>query len=165
MARKFLFIVALVIVIVIGGASVGDRDFAKPMFAPHGLALVFDRLAIKPGKPVWLGRAGARLVLGLPGNPSSAMVTARLFLVPILERLQGGEGYHAWRDMPLATPLPATGDRETFARAHWGQAGLEVLGNQDSGVQGGLARADWLIRCPSSQAGLEAGNTVSALLF
>lgn len=153
------------IVIVIGGASVGDRDFAKPMFAPHGLALVFDRLAIKPGKPVWLGRAGARLVLGLPGNPSSAMVTARLFLVPILERLQGGEGYHAWRDMPLATPLPATGDRETFARAHWGQAGLEVLGNQDSGVQGGLARADWLIRCPSSQAGLEAGNTVSALLF
>ena len=86
------------IVIVIGGASVGDRDFAKPMFAPHGLALVFDRLAIKPGKPVWLGRAGARLVLGLPGNPSSAMVTARLFLVPILERLQAARGI-----MPGAT--------------------------------------------------------------
>lgn len=153
------------LVVVTGGASVGERDFAKPMFAAHGLELLFDKLAIKPGKPVWLGRAGGTLVLGLPGNPSSAMVTARLFLQPILALLQGASTAHRWRTMPLVGGLPATGDRETFARAAWASEGLCPLGNQDSGVQGGLARADWLIRCPPDQAELTVGAKVQALQF
>lgn len=153
------------LVVVTGGASVGERDFAKPMFAAHGLAPVFDKVAIKPGKPVWLGRAGGKLVLGLPGNPTSAMVTARLFLQPILALLQGASTAHRWRTMLLADKLPATGDRETFARAAWASKGLRPLGNQDSGVQGGLARADWLIRCPPGQAELPVGAKVRALQF
>ena len=153
------------LVVVTGGASVGERDFAKPMFAPHGISPVFDKVAIKPGKPVWLGRAGGKLVLGLPGNPTSAMVTARLFLQPILALLQGADTLHCWRTMPLAEMLPATGDRETFARAAWVSEGLCPLGNQDSGVQGGLARADWLIRCPPGQAELPVGAKVQALQF
>ncbi|UYH55560.1 molybdopterin molybdotransferase MoeA [Qipengyuania sp. SS22] len=153
------------LVVVTGGASVGERDFAKPMFAPHGLELVFDKVAIKPGKPVWLGRAGGTLVLGLPGNPTSAMVTARLFLQPILALLQGASTAHRWRTMLLAEGLPATGDRETFARAAWVKEGLRPLGNQDSGVQGRLARADWLVRCPPGQAELPAGAMVEALPF
>jgi molybdopterin molybdotransferase len=151
--------------VVTGGASVGERDFAKPMFAAHGLELVFDKVAIKPGKPVWLGRAGGTLVLGLPGNPTSALVTARLFLQPILGLLQGANTAHRWRKMPLSERLPATGDRETFARAAWAHEGLRPLGNQDSGVQGGLARADWLIRCQPGQAELPAGTPVQALQF
>ena len=151
------------LVVVTGGASVGDRDFAKPMFAAHGLDLVFDKVAIKPGKPVWLGRAEGSLVLGLPGNPTSAMVTARLFLLPLLDLLQGGAGGHVWRTMPLVAPLPAVGDRETFVRAAWEADGLRPLGNQDSGVQGGLARADWLVRCPAGQDEIASGCLVSAL--
>lgn len=153
------------IVIVTGGASVGERDFAKPMFQPHGLELIFDKVAIKPGKPVWLGRAMDTLVLGLPGNPTSAMVTARLFLHPILAMMQGGEGGHSWRRMALSGDLPATGERETFARAAWEEAGLRPLNNQDSGVQGGLARAEWLIRCPPEQNALSPGSPVQALQF
>ncbi|QYJ08395.1 molybdopterin molybdotransferase MoeA [Qipengyuania flava] len=153
------------LIVVTGGASVGEHDFAKPMFEAHGLELVFSKVAIKPGKPVWLGRVGKVWVLGLPGNPTSAMVTARLFLQPLLARLQGGEGTLEWKRMLLTEPLPATGDRETFARAQWMERGLRPLGNQDSGVQGGLARADWLIRCPPGQAALAAGENVSALLF
>ena len=153
------------LVVVTGGASVGERDFAKPMFAAHGLELAFDKVAIKPGKPVWLGRAGHALVIGLPGNPTSAMVTARLLLVPVLARLQGGEGAHRWRRLSLATPLAATGDRETFARARWEEEGLVPIGNQDSGVQGGFARADWLVRCPPGQCELPAGTMVPALAF
>lgn len=153
------------LVIVTGGASVGERDFAKPMFAAHGLDVIFEKVAIRPGKPVWLGRAGRSIVLGLPGNPTSAMVTARLFLMPLLQKLQGGGTTHRWRMMPLAAPLPATGERETFARASWDVAGLRPLGNQDSGVQGGLAHADWLIRCPPGQAALSSGQAVRALQF
>ncbi len=122
-------------------------------------------MAIKPGKPVWFGRAGDRHVLGLPGNPTSAMVTAALFLRPLLARLQGGKAMPLWRTLPLAGPLPATGDRETFVRARWDEAGLTPLGNQDSGAQSPLADADWLIRCPPGQAALAAGETVRALAF
>src|SRR5206468_7270940 len=68
------------IVVVTGGASVGERDFAKAMFEPLGLALVFAGVAIRPGRPSWLGRIGPVLILGLPGNPTSALVTARLLL-------------------------------------------------------------------------------------
>ncbi len=153
------------LVIVAGGASVGDRDFAKPMFAAHGLSLLFSKVAIKPGKPVWLGFAQGRVVLGLPGNPTSAMVTAALFLRPVLARLQGAASAHTWRRLPLAAWLGPTGERETFVRARWVADGLEPLGNQDSGAQGPLAAADWLIRCPSHQPQLSPGTPVSALAF
>ena len=72
------------LVVVTGGASVGEKDFAKTMFEPLGLELVFSKVSIKPGKPVWLGRVGQTLVMGLPGNPTSALVTARLLLAPLL---------------------------------------------------------------------------------
>ena len=91
--------------------------------------------------------------------------TARLLLDPVLGRLQGATRGHLWRSMPLASTLPATGDRETFARARWDATGLTVLGNQDSGVQGGLAKADWLIRCPPGRSELALGTMVSALQF
>lgn len=155
------------VVVVTGGASVGERDFAKPMFAPHGLELLFAKVAIKPGKPVWIGRAQGRWVIGLPGNPTSAMVTARLFLVPLLVALQGGDPVTRldWMNLPLAAPISATGDRETFARAMWQGDGLLALGNQDSGVQGALSSAQWLIRCPADGSAREAGEMVSALRY
>ena len=153
------------LVVVTGGASVGERDFAKASFAAHGLALAFEKVAIKPGKPVWLGRCGETLVLGLPGNPTSAMVTAALFLRPLLARLQGGDAAHRWRILPLAAPLPATDERETFVRARWDVKGLAPLGNQDSGAQSPLAEADWLIRCPANQSAQPAGTMVRALAF
>ena len=155
------------VVVVTGGASVGERDFARTMFPDGVLDMVFAKVAIKPGKPVWFARAGDRLVLGLPGNPTSAMVTARLFLLPLLARLQGRrvDDELRWRTLPLAAPLGAAGSRESFVRAHWDDAGLTALGNQDSGAQGALAAADWLIRCPAGQPALGCGAMVSALPF
>ncbi|WP_298199725.1 molybdopterin molybdotransferase MoeA [Novosphingobium sp.] len=153
------------LVVVTGGASVGDYDFAKAMFAAHGLDLVFSKLAIKPGKPVWFGRSGDCLVLGLPGNPTSALVTAGLFLRPLLARLQGRPVAAAlpWRRLPLAAPLPPTGDRETFVRTIWDEAGLRPVRNQDSGAQLALAQSEWLVRCPIDTPALPAGTVVSAL--
>lgn len=152
------------VLIVTGGASVGERDFGKAMFEPLGITMVFNKVAIKPGKPVWLGRVGTCWVVGLPGNPTSALVTARLFLVPLLAALQGQSrpAPLRWRPMPLAGSLPATGDRETLVRARWDDAGLIVLANQDSGAQSPLVAADWLIRCPAGQAALGAGAMVLA---
>lgn len=153
------------LVIVTGGASVGDRDFARPMFDAHGLNLVFSKVAIRPGKPVWLGRVDSKFVLGLPGNPTSAMVTARLFLLPLLAALQGQSirDVLRWRRLPLAAPLSDNGARESFVRSVWTEDGLAPIDNQDSGAQGPLARADWLIRRPPGAPAEASGILVSAL--
>ncbi|MXO48774.1 molybdopterin molybdenumtransferase MoeA [Erythrobacter vulgaris] len=154
-------------IIVTGGASVGDHDLARPMFSETGLNLVFSKLAIKPGRPVWFGLSGSKPVLGLPGNPTSAMVTARLFLRPLLSALQGGEIAHELEfvRLNLASPLPETGNRETFVRAFWSPAGLMPIGNQQSGAQAPLATANWLIRRPAGSAAVAPETSVDALPF
>lgn len=155
------------LVIATGGASVGERDFAKTMFAPHGLDLIFAKVAIKPGKPVWFGRAGRTMVMGLPGNPTSAMVTARLLLVPLLAALAGRNPTDTliWRKIPLGAPLRANGDRELFTRARLVEGQALPVNNQDSSAQKMLAAADILIRQPAHGPALDAGQWVDALDF
>ncbi|NCP12661.1 MAG: molybdopterin molybdotransferase MoeA [Sphingomonadales bacterium] len=155
------------LVIVSGGASVGERDHAKAMFEPHGLDLVFSKVAMRPGKPIWLGRVGSCLVLGLPGNPSSAMVTARLFMAPLVAGLAGHDpgAALAWRDIELAAPIAANGARESFVRARIDGDRVMPIGNQDSGVQGALATADLLLRRPPGDPPRPAGAPIAALDF
>ncbi len=155
------------LVVVTGGASVGEKDFAKAMFADQGLELCFAKVAIKPGKPVWLGRAGDKLVMGLPGNPTSALVTARLLLAPLIAGLSGLDpgGALRWRAVPLSTPLPRCGDRETFVRARAAGDGAEPILNQDSSAQKTLADADLLIRRPAGAAESAVGELVPVLDF
>jgi molybdopterin molybdotransferase len=153
------------LVVVTGGASVGEKDYAKAMFEPAGLELIFSKVSIKPGKPVWFGRAGGRLVMGLPGNPSSAMVTARLLLAPLIVGLDGGVPTLPWREAALAAPLGPCGDRETFVRAAWDGHAVLPASYQDSGAQKTLADADLLIRRRAGAPAAEAGETVSIIDF
>jgi molybdopterin molybdotransferase len=155
------------LVVVTGGASVGDKDFAKAMFENLGLELLFSKVAIKPGKPVWLGRARGKLVMGLPGNPTSALVTARLLMAPLIAGLSGLDPRMAlrWRKAPLRSPLPACGDRETFVRAREFQDGVEPVSNQDSSAQKTLVEADLLLRRRSGAAPASAGEMASVLNF
>ena len=153
------------LVVVTGGASVGEKDFAKAMFAPAGLALIFSKVAIKPGKPVWLGRVGEKLVMGLPGNPTSAMVTARLLLAPLIAGLGGRRADLHWRRAPLAEAIGPCGDRETFVRASWDGDAVRAFGNQDSGAQKTLADADILIRRRAGAPAVQAGETVEIIDF
>lgn len=155
------------LVIVTGGASVGEKDFAKAMFERQGLDLIFSKVAIKPGKPVWLGRAGGALVMGLPGNPTSAMVTARLLLAPLIAGLCGRDPGEAlrWKDIPLAADLPQAGSRETFVRAAWEEDRAAPLDNQDSSAQRSLAAADLLLRQRTGATALKAGAMVEAISF
>ena len=154
------------LVIVTGGASVGARDFAKPMFGP-ALELVFNKVAMKPGKPVWLGRVGGTLVLGLPGNPSSALVTARLFMTPLVAGLAGRDaaGSLVWQTAMLGAELPANGARETLLRARWDGDLLVPLISQDSSSQLMLASAAALIRRPANAPAIGAGAPADYMPF
>jgi molybdopterin molybdotransferase len=153
------------LVVVTGGASVGERDFAKTMFAPFGLELAFSKVAMKPGKPVWLGRARDRLVMGLPGNPTSAMVTGRLLLAPLIAGLSGRSDALAWAPLPLTDPLAACGDREAFVRARRTPGGAAPIGDQNSGAQAALVDADLLLRTRPHEPARSAGAMVEALAF
>ncbi|MBN9481498.1 MAG: molybdopterin molybdotransferase MoeA [Bordetella sp.] len=138
------------VVVVTGGASVGERDFAKSMFDGLGLEILFSKVAIKPGKPVWLGRAGRALVVGLPGNPTSAMVTARLFLAPLIAGLAGRDPRKAleWRAAVLDGETPDRGDRDIFLRARRLSGRLQLAANQESGAQKTLGQAEALVWLP-----------------
>jgi molybdopterin molybdotransferase len=155
------------VVVVTGGASVGERDYSKAMFEPLGLRFEFEKVAIKPGKPVWVGRVGERIVIGLPGNPSAAMVTARLFLAPLLAGLAGrpAQDALAWRTAALAAPLGACGERDCFHRGRTTVDGVRPVGNQDSSAQKTLATADLLIRRRPESRALAAGELAEVLAF
>lgn len=153
------------LVVVTGGASVGEKDLAKAMFEPHGLELVFSKVAIKPGKPVWLGRAAGRLVLGLPGNPMSAMVTARVLLVPLLAGLCGRSGALKWESVRLAGAVPECGQRETLVRARRTALGALPMMSQYSSAQRALVEADLLLRCRPLDGARRPGEVMDGLAF
>ena len=105
--------------------------------------------------------------MGLPGNPTSAMVTARLFLAPLIAGLAGRDPAErlAWRDMILTEALKPCGDRETFERGRRDGDGVAGLKVQDSATQKALAGADLLIRRRPGAPGLPPGDMVPVLDF
>jgi molybdopterin molybdotransferase len=134
----------------IGGASVGDHDLVRPALEAAGGTIDACKVAIRPGKPLIIGRLADTIVLGLPGNPASAYVTALLFLLPLLRAMAG----HA-RPIPaetparLATPLPANGARRDHLRASLAWRGPErwatPLHPDDSSLLSALAASDALV--------------------
>ncbi|MEE2565103.1 molybdopterin molybdotransferase MoeA [Hyphobacterium marinum] len=153
------------LLVTIGGASVGDHDHLRSVFAELGGTLVFEKIAIKPGKPTWFGHLDATPVIGLPGNPVSAMVMARLCLKPVLDSLLGVHDPAIFRTARLNAALPANGPRETMMRARidpeTGRIGPLV--NQDSSALSALAASNALIRRPANAGAAKAGDTVEYL--
>jgi molybdopterin molybdotransferase len=152
-----------------GGVSVGDHDMVQSGLADRGFELDFWRIAMRPGKPLMFGRLNGVPVLGLPGNPVSAVVCAVLFLLPAIDALSGLEpGAAAIEQAFLAAPLGANDHRADHLRAtlHRSDSGALVVlpfERQDSGMLGMLARADALVmRAPHAPA-LQEGASVEIM--
>ncbi len=156
------------LLVVIGGASVGDHDHAKPALLRLGLQTLVDRIALRPGKPTWFGVTPLGLVLGLPGNPASALVCAQLFIRPILAAMLGQEAEPVFRHARLAEPLPANGPREHYLRARLtyddeGRPVVRAFEQQDSSLLSVFAAANALIRLAPRAAAHTAGALVEVL--
>lgn len=152
------------IIISTGGASVGDHDLVRPALEAAGAELDFWRIAMRPGKPVMAGRLGRQIVLGLPGNPVSAFVTACLFARPLVAALGGAsDPLPAFRTARLAAPLPANGARAQYLRGRQGDAGVEALDGQDSAALGALASATLLIARAAGAPPARQGDEVEIL--
>lgn len=154
------------LVIVIGGASVGERDYSRTIFNDD-LDYVFPKVAIKPGKPVWMARSAGRWILGLPGNPTAALVTARLFLGPMLAGFTGRDpaGLLNFSTLELVSGLPVSKGRESFVRGQRIGPSVRPLAQQDSSNQSLLACADILIRRPPNDPPRASGERVTVLDF
>ena len=134
------------IIVTTGGASVGDHDLVRPALEAAGGGVDFWRIAIRPGKPMLAGRLGEAIMLGLPGNPVSAFVTATLFLRPLIAAMAG-----AANPLPrmlraeLADPLPANDHRQDYLRGTLVDGRVSAAAMQDSSMLATLARATCLI--------------------
>ncbi|HEX2793096.1 MAG TPA: molybdopterin molybdotransferase MoeA [Croceicoccus sp.] len=152
------------LVITTGGASVGDHDLIRPALAQIGAEIDFWRVALKPGKPLMIATRGKQVILGLPGNPASAFVTATLFALPIVRVMLGSADPFPRREVAiLADALPTTGKRAEFVRARFAADGVTPLHLQDSGALAPLSAAEALIcRAPYSNTA-EAGERVEII--
>jgi molybdopterin molybdotransferase len=149
------------LLITVGGVSVGDHDFVRPALERARVTLDFWKVAIKPGKPLVVGSRGATHVLGLPGNPASALVTMAIFGVPLLRVMQGDA-----RPLPMAFAVrldrgrKRSPDRMEFVRATLHVADGTLVAhahdNQASGAATSLATSDGLAIVPPGDTALES---------
>jgi molybdopterin molybdotransferase len=159
------------LILTIGGASVGDYDVVRSAFAADGFTPLLEKIAVKPGKPTWLSEKSGRLVLGLPGNPAAAMVTARLFLRPLLDTMLNAARPPAAPSRARATkPLPASGNREEYLRAVLaigadGLASVTPAEDQDSSLLSPFLTANVLIRRPLHSPPAPAGELVEIVNY
>lgn len=162
-------------VLISGGSSVGTKDLTPAVVAAMPKArLLVHGIRIKPGKPTLIARAAGKPIIGLPGNPTSALVIFHVFALPLLRRL-GGESveaaFAAERSVraTLSADLPSLPGREDYVRvALASQTDGSVVATPVTGGSGdivGFVRADGLVRIPADVAALAAGDTVSVALL
>jgi molybdopterin molybdotransferase len=160
------------LLVTLGGASVGDHDLVKPALTSElGLALAVDGVNLRPGKPTWFGKLeDGAWVLGLPGNPASALVCAELFLRPLLMSLQGADPQVRLVAGGALSRLGPNGPREHWMRARLALTGggaltADPLPDQDSSLVTVFAEADALLRRAPGAPAAQAGDIVELLIL
>jgi molybdopterin molybdotransferase len=158
------------VLIVTGGVSVGKYDHTKTALAELGAEIFFDKLRLKPGKPMVFARLGKCLIFGLPGNPVSAAVTFQLFVRTAL-RLMQGEGNPQMKagNAVLTRDVRAAKERDTYLPAALGTTDAGVLTAEPLKSQGssdfiGFSRAEALITL-NRGAEISAGEAAPILFL
>jgi molybdopterin molybdotransferase len=152
------------VIVTTGGASVGDHDLVQRALRNVGAEIDFWKVAMRPGKPVMAGRLCSSIVLGLPGNPSSAFVTAFLLLLPLVRHLAGDRcPFPDLQNARSTHDLPAGGIRADYWRAKVESGDISRIFDQDSGITLPLASANALLINPVDAPPRPAGSIVQYL--
>ncbi len=158
------------VLVTLGGASVGDHDLVQPVLVSAGMELDFWRIAMRPGKPLMVGRLGGMHILGLPGNPASSMVCALLFLEPLVRKLSRLPAFDRRTFAVAGTALAANDHRQDHLRATLavrddGALVATPYDKQDSSMMKVFAAADCLLIRPPHAEPAEAGDPCEILLL
>lgn len=155
------------LIVTIGGASVGDHDLVGKVAADLGMDRAFYKLAMRPGKPLMAGRLGYAAMLGLPGNPVSAIICGILFMQSLIRAMQGLPHEIQTRRARLAADLPPEGDRQHYQRARLNDGPdlplIAPFSDQDSARLALLAQAQALLIRPAHDPARKAGEIVDFL--
>lgn len=160
------------IIVPLGGASVGDFDLVRDAFKTAGFDPLFEKIAVKPGKPTWSSIKDSTITLGLPGNPASGLVCAHLFLKPLIEASLGLECPNTPASVPakLTAPLGSNGSRASYNRAfathdEAGHLCVTPFPRQDSSLLTPFARANALVESPPHAPARQAGEITNIVLL
>jgi molybdopterin molybdotransferase len=157
-------------IITSGGVSVGEADYTKAMMAKLG-DVAFWRIAMRPGRPMAVGRIGSSVLFGLPGNPVAVMVTFLAFVRPALLKMMGAsvpaQPYLKAHSLERMRKKPGRTEyqRGIVTTSSDGRLEVRTTGNQGSGVLSSMAQANGLIVLNHAQATVEAGDEVDVLMF
>ena len=155
------------LLVTIGGASVGDHDLIGKVASDLGLQRAFYKVAMRPGKPLMAGNLDTMPMLGLPGNPVSAIVCAILFMQPLIRAMQGLPPRLHFRKARLAHQLPAEGNRQHYLRATLTEGPslplIQPFPSQDSARLSLMAQADALLVRPAGDPARSADDIVDYL--
>ncbi len=154
------------LIVTVGGASVGDHDLVGKVASDLGLERAFWKIAMRPGKPLMAGRVLGIPMLGLPGNPVSAIVCGHLFLIPMIKAMLAlPDPAPQTLRARLGTDLPANGPRTHYMRARLstpdGMPTVTPFQRQDSALLTILTEADALVIHPAGASALKSGEIVS----
>ena len=152
------------------GVSAGDRDLVRDVLAELGVEQKFWKIAIKPGRPTAFGVKGKTLILSLPGNPVSSMITFEMFVRPALRKMQGVTPVvPQLRKAVLEEGLKKKIDRTQFLRVAVRQDGERLVvsssGDQNTGILSTMIRANGIVILPAEKANFAAGDEVEVLLI
>jgi molybdopterin molybdotransferase len=151
------------VLLTIGGASVGEHDLVRGALEDMGARFEVLKVAMRPGKPVMFGFLNKQRILSMPGNPVSAIICARVFLKPLLDRFLGRARRDEPRIVRLVVPLDANGEREHYMRAKLSEDGVAPIRDQDSSLMSVFANADCLLVRPVRGPALPAGALVRVI--
>jgi molybdopterin molybdotransferase len=157
------------VLVITGGASVGEHDMVQSVLGKEGLELDFWRIAMRPGKPMMFGRIRGTPLLGLPGNPVSSLLCGMLFLRPAIDVMLGVETENEPREgARLDRDLKANDERQSYLRARLARgSGGELVATpfdkQDSAMLSTLTAADCLIVRPPHAPPAKAGERVEII--
>ena len=156
------------VVILTGGVSAGEYDLVEDVMKAKGIEIIFERVAIKPGRPMVFAKSPEKLLFGLPGNPVSTFVTFEIFLRPALGRMMGNMlldrpvveaeiSVNFGKPQPRDQYCPA---RLTWVRDHYVVAPLESHGSADLRA---LSQANSLLLIPAGEGPYLAGRRVKVV--
>ncbi|RIA09920.1 molybdopterin molybdochelatase [Flavobacteriaceae bacterium MAR_2010_72] len=154
------------VVLISGGISVGDYDFVGQALEELGVNELFYKVNQKPGKPLFFGKKGHKMVFALPGNPAAALSCFYVYVYPALQKMSGNKSMYLNRTNAISTSnFAIKGDRAQFLKAIYNQGKVEILDGQNSSMLHTFALANALVYVPETSGSIKISDTVEVMLL